>query len=82
MVTAATQPEHNMISSYPAQKHEINPKLNDNEVCCLAIVITLPNMDSHISMLLLFLLVPGQGTVCAFRAWIWGMGKQRQGSER
>jgi hypothetical protein len=65
MVTAATQPEHNMILSYPVQKHESNPTLNDNEACCcLAIVITLPNVDSHISMLLLFILVPGQGTVC------------------
>jgi hypothetical protein len=64
MVTAATQPEHNSISSSPVQKHESNPTLNDNEACCLAIVVTLPKMDSPISMLLLFILVPGQGTVC------------------
>jgi hypothetical protein len=64
MVTAATQPEHNRISSSPVQKHESNPTLNGNEVCCFAIVMTLPNVDSHISMLLLFILVPGQGTVC------------------
>jgi hypothetical protein len=64
MVTAATQPEHNRISDSPVQKHENNPTLNDNAACCLAIVMTLPNADSHISMLLLFILVPGQGTVC------------------
>jgi hypothetical protein len=64
MVTAATQPEHNRISSSPVQKHKSNPTLNDNEACCLAIVMTLPKVDSHISMLLLFILVPGQGTVC------------------
>jgi hypothetical protein len=64
MVTAATQPEHNRISSFPVQKHESNPTLNDNEACCLAIVITLPNVNSHISMLLLFILFPGQGMVC------------------
>jgi hypothetical protein len=78
MVTAAaTQPEHNnMISSFPVQKHESNPTLNDNEACCLAIVVMtlLPNMDSHVSMLLLFILVPGQGTVCVplkhgYEAW-------------
>jgi hypothetical protein len=63
MVTAATQPEHNRILSSPVQKHESNPTLNDNEACCLAIVMTLPNVDSHISMLLLFILIPGQGTV-------------------
>jgi hypothetical protein len=64
MVTSATQPEHNRISSSPVQKHESNPTLNANEACCLAIVMTLPNVDSHISMLLLFILVPGQGTAC------------------
>jgi hypothetical protein len=64
MFTAATKPEHNMISSSPVQKHDSNPKLNENEACCLAIVINLPNVDSHISMILLFILVPGQGTVC------------------
>jgi hypothetical protein len=63
MVTSATQPEHNRISSSPVQKHESKPTLNDNEACCLVIVMTLPNVDSHISMLLLFILVPGQGTV-------------------
>jgi hypothetical protein len=63
MVTAATQQEHNRISSSPVQNHESNLKLNDNEAGCLAIVITLPNVDSHISMILLFLLVPGQGMV-------------------
>jgi hypothetical protein len=83
MVTTATQPEHNRISSSPVQKHESNPTLNCNEACCLAIITTLPNVDSHISMLLLFILVPGQGTgVCPSRAWIWSMGKQRQGSEQ
>jgi hypothetical protein len=74
MVTAATQPDHNRISISPVQKHENNPTLNDNEACCLAIVVTLPNVDSHISMLLLFILVPGQGTVCVslehgYEAW-------------
>jgi hypothetical protein len=64
MVTAATQPEHNRISSSPVQKHESNTTLNDNDDCCLTIVMTLSNVDSHISMLLLFILVPGQGTVC------------------
>jgi hypothetical protein len=64
MVTAATQPEHNRISSSPVQKHESNPPLNDNAACCLAIVMNLPNLDSHIYMSLLFILVPGQGTVC------------------
>jgi hypothetical protein len=64
MVTSGTQPEHNRISSSPVQKHKSNPALNDNDACCLAIVMTLPNVDSHISMLLLFILVPGQGTVC------------------
>jgi hypothetical protein len=73
-VTEATQPEHNRISSYPVQKHESNPTLNDNEAYCLAIVMTLPNADSHIYMLLLFILVPGQGTVCVplehgYEAW-------------
>jgi hypothetical protein len=67
MVTAATQPEHNRISS-SVQKHESNPTLNDNEA------MTLPNVNSHISMLLLFILVPGQGTVCVplergYEAW-------------
>jgi hypothetical protein len=74
MVTAATQPEHNRISSSPFQKHESNPILNGNEACCLAIVVTLPNVDSHISVLLLFILVPGQGMVCVplehgYEAW-------------
>jgi hypothetical protein len=74
MVTAATQPEHNRISSSPVQKHESNTTLNDNEAYCLAIVMTLPNVDSHISMLLLFILVPGQGMVCVplehgYEAW-------------
>jgi hypothetical protein len=74
MVTAATQPEHNRISSSTVQKHESNPTLSDNEACCLAIVTTLPNVDSHISVLLLFILVPGQGTVCVplehgYEAW-------------
>jgi hypothetical protein len=64
MVTAATQPEHNRISSSPDQKQKSKPTLNDNETCCLAIVMTLPNVDSHIYMLLLFVLVPRQGTVC------------------
>jgi hypothetical protein len=64
MVTSVTQPEHNRISSYPVQKHDSNLTLNGNAACCLAIVMTLPNVDSHISMLLLFILVPGQGTVC------------------
>jgi hypothetical protein len=73
-VTAATQPEHNMILSSPVQKHKSNRTLNDNEACCLAIVVTLPNVDSHIYMLLLFILVPGQGTVCVpldhgYEAW-------------
>jgi hypothetical protein len=36
--------------------------------------MTFPNVDSHISMLLLFILVPGQGTVCVpledgYEAW-------------
>jgi hypothetical protein len=44
--------------------HESNPKLNDNEACRLAIVVSLSNVDSHIYMLLLFLLVTGQGTMC------------------
>jgi hypothetical protein len=57
------QPNQNTIGS-PVLKNESNPTLNDNEACCLAIVIALPNVDSHISMLLLFILVPGQGTVC------------------
>jgi hypothetical protein len=74
MVTAATQPEHNRISSSPVQKYESNPTLNDNKACCLAIVMTLPNVDLHISMLLLLILVPGQGTVCVplehgYEAW-------------
>jgi hypothetical protein len=74
MVTSATQPEHNRISSSPVQKHESNPTLNDNEACCLAIVMTLPNVDSHISMFLLFILVRGQGTSCVplehgYEAW-------------
>jgi hypothetical protein len=74
MVTAATQPEHNRISSSPVQKHESKATLIDDEACCLAIVMTLPNVDSHISMLLLFILVPGQGTVCVplkhgYEAW-------------
>jgi hypothetical protein len=74
MVTAATQPEHNRILRSQVQKHESNPTLNGNEACCLAIVVTLPNLDSHISMLLLFILVPGQGTVCVplqhgYEAW-------------
>jgi hypothetical protein len=74
MVTAATQPEHNRILSAPIQKHESNPTLNDNEACCLAIVVTLSNVNSHISMLLLFILVPGQGTVSVplehgYEAW-------------
>jgi hypothetical protein len=64
MVKAATQPEHNRISGSPVQNNESKPTLNDIEACCLAIVITLPNVDSHIYMLLLFLLVPGQGTAC------------------
>jgi hypothetical protein len=38
------------------------------------IVMTLPNVDSHISMLLLFIFVPGQGMVCVplehgYEAW-------------
>jgi hypothetical protein len=75
MVTAAIQPEHNSISSSPVQMHDSNPTLNDNEACCLAIVVSLPNVDSHMSMLLLFILVPGQGTVCVpiehgYEAWI------------
>jgi hypothetical protein len=53
MVTAATQPEHTTILSSPFQKHESNPKLKDNEDCCLAIVVTSSNVDSHIYMLLL-----------------------------
>jgi hypothetical protein len=74
MVTAATQPEHNRISSSPFQKHESKSTLNYNEACCLAIVMTLPKVDSHISMLLLFILVPEQGTVCVplehgYEAW-------------
>jgi hypothetical protein len=43
-----------------SSKHESNPTLNDNEACFLAIVVTLPNVDSRISMLLLFILVPGK----------------------
>jgi hypothetical protein len=74
MATSATQPEHNRISSSPVQKHESNLTINDNEACCLAIVMTLPNVDSHLSMLLLFILVPGQGMVCVplehgYKAW-------------
>jgi hypothetical protein len=74
MVTSATQLEHNMISSSPVQNHESNPTLNTNEACCIAIIMTLPNMDSHISMLLLFILVSGQGMVCVplehgYEAW-------------
>jgi hypothetical protein len=64
MGTSATQREHNGILSSPVQNHEINPTLNDNEACLLAIIMNLPNVDSHISILLLFILVPGQGTVC------------------
>jgi hypothetical protein len=74
MVTAATQPEHNRISSSPLQKHESNTTLNGNEACFLAIVMTLPNVDAYISMLLLFILVLGQGTVSVplehgYEAW-------------
>jgi hypothetical protein len=74
MVTAATQPEQNRISSSPVQKHESNPTLNGNEPCCLAVVVTLPNVDSQFFMLLLFILVPGQGTTCVpleygYEAW-------------
>jgi hypothetical protein len=64
MVTAATQPEHNKISSSPVQKHESNQTLNYNEAFCPAIAMTLPNLDSHTSMILLFIFVAGQGTVC------------------
>jgi hypothetical protein len=58
----------------PVQKHESNPTLNDNEACYLAIFMTLPNVDSHNYMLLLFILVPGQGMVCVplkhgYEAW-------------
>jgi hypothetical protein len=77
MVKAATQPECNMILSSPVQKHESNPKLNGNEDCCLAIVVTLSNVDSHISMLLLLLFVSRtRHGVCASRAWIWSMKKR------
>jgi hypothetical protein len=74
MVTAATQPEHNRMSSSPVQKHDSNLTLNDNEACCLAIVMTLPNVVSHMYMLLLFISVPGLGTVCVplehgYEAW-------------
>jgi hypothetical protein len=74
MVTSATQPKHNRILSSPVQKHESNPTLNGNEACCLAIVVPLPNVDSHIYMLLLFILVPRQGKVCVplehgYREW-------------
>jgi hypothetical protein len=55
MATAATQPEYTC---------------NDNEACCLATVMTLSNVDSHIYMLLLFILVPGQGMVeNGYEAW-------------
>jgi hypothetical protein len=54
MVISATQTEHNEISSSAVQKNERNRKINANEACCLAIVLYLSNVDSHISMLLLF----------------------------
>jgi hypothetical protein len=55
MATAATQPEHNRILSYPVQNHESNPKLNNNKACCIAIVINLLNVDSHMYMFVLLM---------------------------
>jgi hypothetical protein len=61
MVTSVNQPEHISISSSPVQNNKSNPKLNDNEICCLAIVVDLSNVDSRIYMLLLLMFASGTG---------------------